>query len=496
MTTENIFRKIFDSSPLPRLVIERDGQGHPRVVEANRAATDYFSQSADGLKAASLETFLDAANKGHILQSFAVCFSSGVPISLQVIPTLPGSIRIQSFLLTPLLDDAGKVSAIDMMARPPAADDEAIRRERDGAMSIFASVFDASDIGIVVTDHHRRIVRMNKAVTRMFGWQPMDVTGREFTMMVPADDVDFARARHDDFIEGHQVPRSLEIRALCKDGHVASVIASSGVIELSGLRKFRISTLTDISYLKTIESDLRTAKEQADAANTAKSAFLANMSHELRTPLNAIIGFSDLMLAGIMGPVENAHYREYLGDIKFSATHLLEIINDVLDMSKIEAGQMKLDRQNMDIVPVLDEAMRLVRARAAAADIRLVMDAADGLPQVRADRRMILQVLLNLLSNAVKFSLRGSRVTLQAAHADDGGLCVSVTDQGIGIPPERIDEVMRPFGQVQDPRVNGGQGTGLGLPLARSMVEMHGGMLKIASQPDVGTTVSFTLPVA
>jgi len=489
----SIYQRLFEGWPEPRLLLEKDSSGALRIIKANDLACEYFSQKPGTLDGVLLEPFLIGANHDHILRSFEVCFQSGVSLTVQIIPAMPGGIRIRSFFLNPLLED-GKVTAIDMGARLPAATDDSLQRERDDAMSIFASIFDASDVGIIVTDHHRRIVRVNETMCKTYGWQPMDLMGQEFTIIIPADEHDIARRRHDDFIGGEHVERSRELKILRKDGTLANIIASSGVIELSGHRRFRISTIVDISYLKQIERDLRFAKEIADAASNAKSTFLANMSHELRTPLNAIIGFSDLMIAGTLGPVENANYREYLGDIRFSAMHLLDIINDVLDMSKIEAGQMRLEKQMMELPPLLDESLRLMRARASSSGVTLELVTEEGLPALSLDQRMIRQVMLNLLSNAIKFSPSGSNIKVSASMGQGGFINVAVIDLGIGIPENKLDEVMRPFGQVSDPRVNGGQGTGLGLPLARTMVEMHGGSLRIASKPDIGTTVIFTLP--
>lgn len=493
MTKKTIYERLFDCWPDPRLLIERCEDGYFRVLTANEPACEYFTRSHETLNGRKLDDFLEAANKDHILQAFQVVCTTGTPLPVQVIPVFPDAIRIRSFILNPITDEEGRLMAIDMAARFVNKDETTLVRERDDAMSIFTTVFDSSDIGILVTDHNRRIVRVNAMFTQAFGWDPVDLIGREFTMLIPEGEHEIARRRHDDFEGNTFNERSRELRIIRKCGDLATVIATSGIIELTGGRKFRLSTLVDITQLKKIERDLRIAKELADTANQAKSSFLANMSHELRTPLNAIIGFSDLMIAGTLGPVENTHYREYLGDIKFSALHLLDIINDVLDMSKIEAGEMKLTAQPTDISSLVDEVIRLMRNRATEAGVMLKCEIPEGLPPIGIDQRMIRQVLLNLLSNAIKFSMGRGHVTVSLAQTPDFML-VSVADQGIGIPREKLEEVLKPFGQVQDPRINGGQGTGLGLPLAASMVELHGGKLNITSKPDQGTTVTFSLP--
>mgnify|MGYP000375870395 CR=1 FL=1 len=492
---KSIYQRLFESWPEPRLIIIRNDDGMFRVEFANTLACDYFMQPHGGLDGQLLDPLLDAANKHHIIQSFDVCFSSGLPIQIQVIPMLPDGVRMRAFYLNPLKDDDGKVVAIDMGARLTASSEDLLRRERDDAISIFTSIFDASDVGIVVTDHHGRIVRVNTTFCFNYGWDPIDLIGYEFIKLLPEDDHAFARKRHDEFMTDAPIEKSREIKIISKKGDTHNVIASSGVIELSGTRKFRISTVVDITNLKKVEQDLRKAKEVADAASHAKSAFLANMSHELRTPLNAIIGFSDLMVTGTLGPVENPHYLEYLNDIRFSARHLLSIINDVLDMSKIEAGHMKLDIEPADMAGLLEEAARLLRAKAQESSVSLETRISDDVRAVSVDARMIRQVLLNLISNAVKFSPKGGRVVISAKKDGDDSVLLMVEDSGIGIPADKIQEVLQPFGQVSDPRINKGQGTGLGLPLARAMMELHGGSLSIASQPEKGTTVTCRLPV-
>lgn len=496
MPIKDIYERVFEASPQARLVIAQDRNGGLHVTHANAAASEYFGVERDVFFKNQLDQFLDIGNKAHILQAIKVCFSSGISVDVQVTPVLPGSIRIQSFTLNPVLDDAGKVVAIDMVARPPASDEDALRRERDDAMSIYASVFDASDVGIMITDHNRRIVRVNETLCRIYGWDPIDLIGYEFTILIPPEEHDIARRRHDDLLGTEFKEKSRELKVLKKSGELANILASSGVIELSGKRKFRISTLVDITHLKKIERDLRKAKEIADASLQAKSMFLANMSHELRTPLNAIIGFSDLMITGTLGPIGNTHYQEYLGDIRFSASHLLSIINDVLDMSKIEAGQMNLNYQTSDIVPIIEEVTRLMRVKASESKVTLELDVANALAPVKVDQRMIRQVLLNLISNALKFSHAGGKVRLGVRIDGQDWLVMDVCDDGVGIPADKMDEVMQPFGQVVDARFAAGQGTGLGLPLARAMMELHGGTLSLESQVDKGTTVTCRLPLA
>ncbi len=238
---------------------------------------------------------------------------------------------------------------------------------------------------------------------------------------------------------------------------------------------------------------LSSAKEQAEIANRAKSEFLANMSYELRTPLNAIIGFSEIMKDELSGPINNPYYREYVRDIHASANHLLEVINDILDVSKVEAGKIELQESPVEIDSTVQAAVRLVIERAREADIRVDVTLPQTLPRLYADVRRVKQMMLNLLSNAVKFTPAGGSVKVDA-HADDTGLSISVADTGIGIAEDKIALVFTPFAQVDGSLKRRYDGTGLGLSLTKGLIEMHGGTITMESAPGQGTTVTLWFP--
>jgi PAS domain S-box-containing protein len=251
---------------------------------------------------------------------------------------------------------------------------------------------------------------------------------------------------------------------------------------------------TDISERKAAEEAVLAAMKEAEFANRAKSEFLTNMSHELRTPLNAIIGFSDIIKNEILGPVGNTTYRDYASDINESGQHLLGLINDILDLSKIESGMDELHEENIDIPEIANAIKKLVMGLAQAGNVKLELDVSDDIPVLRADERKVKQILLNLLSNAIKFTPDGGKVILKIWSRAQSGYVFQVIDSGTGIAFEDIPKALAPFQQVDSGLNRKHEGTGLGLPLAKSLVEMHGGYLDLQSEVGVGTTVTVRFP--
>lgn len=252
-----------------------------------------------------------------------------------------------------------------------------------------------------------------------------------------------------------------------------------------------VSVTNDITERKVTEMLLKLARDEAHAASVAKTEFLANMSHELRTPLNAVIGFSEALKAGIAGPM-NEKQTSYVSDIRVSGEHLLSLISDVLDLARIESGKHTIEESQFDLIEVINNTLTFVRERAQKSGTELIVDLPDELPMIKADLRLIKQMIVNLLSNAVKFTPDGGSVSVSASASTLQGIVISIKDTGVGMGSDEIPKALSPFERTRSGQ--GKEGTGLGLSLVKNMCEMHGGSLSLSSKPGSGTTATITLP--
>lgn len=292
-----------------------------------------------------------------------------------------------------------------------------------------------------------------------------------------------------------QVPVSDEMEFLYSDGVKRNLITLKFPIFDTNKRFINIGTIMiDVSKQKFVERELVKAKESAELANHSKSEFLANMSHELRTPLNSIIGFSQILVSESLGKLGNENYIDYARDIQDSGTHLLDIINDILDISKIEAGEVKIIEEILSLPEIIGFCEKMLAHKLRSKNVFFSKTIPEQFPFLLADLRLQKQILLNLLSNAIKFSTDMGKVNIEGTVNNKGEIEIRVSDTGIGVDEKDIPKILQPFGQVTDNQTRNLEGTGLGLPLSKSLVELHGGTLILESKVDEGTVVTVTYP--
>jgi PAS domain S-box-containing protein len=361
----------------------------------------------------------------------------------------------------------------------------------------------AGSIQGVLIHRDDRPLFANQALADIFGYDsPEEILSLESAGLLKAVHERERLAAYAARLHHDTAPMRYEFEGVRKDGSSVWLENFVTVVDWEGRPAIQTTTVS-ITKRKQAEealastfSDLEIARDQAETANRAKSEFLATMSHELRTPLNAIIGFSEMIKDELFGPQGAARYREYAKDIHFSGQHLLSIINDILDLSKVESGAEELRDETIDVPKLLSSVDRLVRHRAEKGNIRLEQDFPADLPGLTADRRKLKQILVNLITNAIKFTEPGGTVMLKAWCRRDSGFVFQVTDSGIGIAAKDIPKALSQFGQVDSDLNRKQMGTGLGLPLSKSLAELHGGSLDLQSQIGAGTTVTVRLPAA
>jgi cell cycle sensor histidine kinase DivJ len=340
-----------------------------------------------------------------------------------------------------------------------------------------------------------RIRFASPAAHALLDLPPQELIGLAPASLVHHDDL---RAMQSAFMESAYYNRaaSAEVRMKRRDGSLVwTEIRCRPAPSASGSASDIVAVTRDITERKAHEAELIEARDLAESASRAKSSFLANMSHELRTPLNAIIGFSEVMTREMFGPVGSAKYLEYSRLIHESGGHLLELINSVLDMSKIEAGKLELFEECFPLEDTAESALRVVKIQAERGGIAVRLSIAPGATTIFADKRAIKQMLINLLTNAIKYTPRGGEVRVQAIR-DGQGVEISIADTGVGISAKDLDRLGKPFEQVEGEHVRAKEGTGLGLALVKALSALHGGDAVLESILGEGTTVRIRLPFA
>jgi PAS domain S-box-containing protein len=358
-----------------------------------------------------------------------------------------------------------------------------------------ASVLDIATDGVLVVDAEARIVRANRSAEALFGYNGEDLVGRSLYDLIAPESHRLAV----DYLEG--LTRN-GVASLLNDGReVVGRVRGGGTIPLflnmgrvEGSNDKLCAVLRDITPWKDAERDLTSAKAQAERASSAKSDFLAKISHEIRTPLNAIIGFSEVMMEERFGPVANERYRDYLQDIHTSGSHVISLVNDLLDLSKIEAGKLDLSFTSVHLNDLVQQCVAIMQPQASRGRIIIRPSLVPGLPPVVADARSIRQIVLNLLSNSIKFTPPGGQVIVTTLTTEAGEVALRVRDTGVGMDEKDIATAMEPFRQLATTARTGG-GTGLGLPLTKALAEANRADFSIKSAPNSGTLVEVRFPV-
>lgn len=371
---------------------------------------------------------------------------------------------------------------------------EADLRVLDGRVRELESILDTATDGVIALDETGRILSLNRSAEALFGYDQREVVGDAITVLLAPESHIVAL----DYLEGL---RSSGVASLLNDGReVLGRVRQGGAIPLfmtmgrvneSPERKF-CAVLRDITAFKKAEGELVAAKRNAEEGSAQKSDLLAKISHEIRTPLNAIIGFAEVMLEERFGPIANERYKDYLKDVHASGAHVISLVNDLLDLAKIEAGRMELSFTGVNLNDLVSSCIAMFQPQASRDRIVLRTSFAAKLPSVVADERSVRQIVLNLVSNAIKFTDAGGQVILSTALTDRGEVAFRVRDTGIGMTDDEIETALEPFRQIATAHKRGG--TGLGLPLTKALVEANRGTLQISSHPQEGTLVEVIFP--
>jgi PAS domain S-box-containing protein len=377
---------------------------------------------------------------------------------------------------------------------------EADLRTQKGEARELSAILDTATDGLVILDPDGRIVTLNRSGEALFGYDQSEVVGQPLTVLIAAD----SQSKVLDYFDGM---KSTGVASLLNDGREITGRAKQGGLIPIFMTLSRVgpakadpaqqkfcALFRDMTHWKRVEEELKQARQEAERASALKSDFLAKVSHEIRTPLNAIIGFAEVMLEERFGPVGNERYRDYLRDIHTSGAHVMSLVNDLLDLSKIEAGKMDLQFVSVDINRAVQEAVGIMQPQANQARIIMRLSLAPHLPKIVADERSLRQILLNLLSNAVKFNEPGGQVIIASALTDTGNAVIRVRDTGIGMSDKDIETALEPFRQLTTSRQT--NGTGLGLPLTKALVEANRAYFTIKSKKDEGTFVEVAFPPA
>ena len=376
-----------------------------------------------------------------------------------------------------------------------------LRRQKSAFREICAILDTATD-GVAVLDSQGIVQTLNRSGQALFGYEQNEAAGVPFTRLIAPE----SQALAADYFEEMKsndcaglLNRGREVAGLARQGGTIPVFMTLGRIGgadgARGRREVRFcAILRDLTHWKKIERELEGARQAAERASALKSDFLANVSHEIRTPLNAILGFAEVMLEERFGPVGNPRYKEYLKDIHASGALVMSLVNDLLDLSKVEAGKMEFEFASIDANRIVSECVSIMQPQASGGQVVIKLSLSPALPNILADERSLRQIVLNLLSNAVKFNRPGGRVTVSTALADSGSAVIRIRDTGAGMPEDGIAAAFEPFRRLATARPS--RGTGLGLPLSKALADANHASLTIRSKELKGTVAEVVFPRA
>ena len=461
-----------------------------RLIHANRVLLDWTGYedlgalaAAGGLERVFAEPAAALDQSGETGRTLAITTHAGAPLAVEG-RLFSVSWGAETAFMLVLLQAGDRLKSSELALRRAEADARELR-----------SILDTATDGVVVIERDGRIVSLNRSAEALFGYETRELVGQPFSNLFAPE----SQRAAVDYLDGLSLNG---VASVLNDGReVIGRVREGGLIPLfmtmgriaDGTDKF-CAVLRDITQWKRAEEDLLNAKREAERASSAKSDFLAKISHEIRTPLNAIIGFSEVMMDERFGPVGNERYRQYLKDIHASGGHLVSLLNDLLDLSKIEAGKLDLTFNSVDLTALLQQCVALMQPQANRERIIIRTSLLPTLPAVVVDERSIRQIVLNLLSNSIKFTGAGGQVIVSTALTDRGEAVLRVRDTGIGMSEKEIETALEPFRQLATSTRWGSGGTGLGLPLTKALVEANRATFTIKSAVNAGTLVEITFP--
>jgi len=500
--------ELLESLPTP--VIVHDGTTIFHINEEFRLLTGYLSTTQlneaggldvlfDGHRAAtdSAET---AGGAGTLALHLADGQSVSVRARLRSIAWDGGrALMLALSEAAPMVAETEAVAVVDGPVEDPVADEElAETAGRVSALQVevdeLRSILETATDGVVLIDDDGIIRSMNRSASALFDYDEDDTRGQPFAMLFAHE----SQRAVQDYLAGLT---GNAVASVLNDGReVIGREASGGFLPLfmtiGHLSRSNgyCAVMRDITQWKRAEEELRAAKRQAETASSHKSEFLARVSHEIRTPLNAIIGFSDLMAEERFGPIGSPRYVEYAHDIGRSGKHVLDIVNDLLDISKIEAGEQELDFQAVSLNQALLDAVSILQPQANSQRVIIRTSLSSSVPDVVADQRSVKQIAINILSNAIRFTQAGGQVVVSTSYEESGSVSLRIRDTGVGMTRNQLEQAMKPFRQVTGVQRERGDGTGLGLPLAKAMAEANRAQFAMNSQPGQGTLVEIVFP--